>query len=194
MQCSREHGGCPVRGAIHLHSCATYYFLHAHHTSSFLLCHTSSFVRAVALPSCFVTPLPSFATCLSICLFHRRQRAPNVKELPMSKSFRRQRAAGAKELCNNKFRRWLGWGGGGGMWSCFVSRLHCCDIFHSCAPCLFLHAQHTSSFMLCHASAFMCAMPLPSALPSTSKSFRRQRASDVKELPTSKSCGRRRSV
>ena len=68
-----------------------YFFLHAHHTSFFLLWHTSSFVRAVALPSCFVTPLPSFSTylfhlplpsassiCSSICLFHRRQRSSNV--------------------------------------------------------------------------------------------------------------------
>ena len=53
---------------------------------------------------------------------YRRQIASNAKELPMSKSFRRQKASDAKELCNNKFRRWLG--GGGGMWSCFVSPLH----------------------------------------------------------------------
>ena len=79
---------------------------------------------------------------------YRRQIASNVKELPMSKSFRRQKASDAKELCNNKFRRWLG--GGGGMWSCFVSPLHCRSVVlsalgeyrwrHTSSICLFLHA------------------------------------------------------
>ena len=83
---------------------------------------------------------------------YRRQIASNVKELPMSKSFRRQKASDAKELCNNKFRRWLG--GGGGMWSCFVSPLHCRGVVlglgeyrwrHTSFICLFLHALSTNS-------------------------------------------------
>ena len=60
-----------------------YFLLHAHHTSSFLLWHTSSFVRAVALPLFFVTPLPSFSTYL----FHLplpSASSTDVKELPTS--------------------------------------------------------------------------------------------------------------
>ena len=37
--------------ATHPPACAPYLFLHAHHTSSFVLCHTSFFVRAIFLPS-----------------------------------------------------------------------------------------------------------------------------------------------
>ena len=67
-----------INRAIHLHLREPYLFVHAHHTFSSLLCHTSFFVRAVALPSCFVTPLPSFATYV----FH-------LPLPPTSKSFQR---------------------------------------------------------------------------------------------------------
>ena len=69
--------------AIILHSRAPYFCLHAHHTSSFLLWHTSSFERAVALPSCFVTHLPSFSTYL-FHLPHPSASSTDVKELPTS--------------------------------------------------------------------------------------------------------------
>ena len=47
--CAHHNPSC--MRATHSPSCAPYLFLHAHHTTSFMLCHTSSFVRAMFLPS-----------------------------------------------------------------------------------------------------------------------------------------------
>jgi len=101
------------KGGILLSSCAphiillalAYLVLRARRGSSFMICHTSSFIldiplpSASSIPSCFVTPLPSFSTYL----FHLplpSASSTDVKELPTSLHLSQCHDVGALPRCN----------------------------------------------------------------------------------------------